>query len=399
MNFSKVIRIASVLSPEGLQGNETTIYEEGFHTVDHKLAAILAEKFGFSYQILSPADKAFGSPWPNGSWNGMVGMIERDEADLIIDRLAVTKKRLEVMDYSYPYFIDSMSFATVNPKYSSSFTSFLQPFSLNVWISLMVCIFAVLIIFFKLFRNRNAHQGTITCIFSFHRPQSLQECIFRTTCILMTMIIRFLYTGVLLSFLISPSFSGVQTIKELAKAITDGKYKCVGPPGEYFSSALLNSNDINSKIIGQSLKENAGSTDIDSVINNFEASKTSAYIHAQSLLMQVEYKYFVSNDKLFDILQAIGMKKNFCCKKQLDIFIHRISASGIYFKLLRDSMTISSLKGGIYFSNNDKITERSVSLENFEGVFVLLLLGYVMAIVVLIFELLLGYRSNTVGCK
>ena len=36
----------------------------------------------FTYTIVQPPDKAWGSPYGNGSWNGMVGMLQREEADI-----------------------------------------------------------------------------------------------------------------------------------------------------------------------------------------------------------------------------------------------------------------------------------------------------------------------------
>ena len=36
----------------------------------------------FTYTIVPPHDKQWGSSYGNGSWNGVVGMLQRKEADI-----------------------------------------------------------------------------------------------------------------------------------------------------------------------------------------------------------------------------------------------------------------------------------------------------------------------------
>ena len=36
----------------------------------------------FTYKIVPPPDKNWGSPYGNGSWDGCIGMLEREEADI-----------------------------------------------------------------------------------------------------------------------------------------------------------------------------------------------------------------------------------------------------------------------------------------------------------------------------
>lgn len=388
MQFPKFLRIASISTSKIFKINATiSTKKEVFDDVDNTLIEILAAKFGFSYQLLSPNDKAYGSILSNGTWNGMVGMVERGEVDLIIHKLSVTQRRLEVIDYSYPYLIDPLTFATTNPEYSSSLTSFLKPFSFNVWISLLACVFILPGIFYLLFRRKYSVNNIIQCSFP-GQPESTGEYVLKTSCLISGMLMRHFYTAVLLSFMMVPSFIGVRTVKELADSVLQGRHQCVTVPGAFIPEALLSSNDSNSKIIGENLLKNNGSNDFEDVLGNIRSSVKSAFIEARSLLLPLKPKYFVSDDGLFVDLRGMGTQKRFCCKKQLDTFIHYIWASGIYNKLVKDSVFISSLKKGTQYSSTNGNYKRSLSKKDLEGVFVLLLSGYAISIFVIVFEII-----------
>jgi hypothetical protein len=49
-----------------------------------------------------PADNAWGSLTQNGSWNGMIAMILKGEAEIAVAEFTMTALRAEVVDFTIP---------------------------------------------------------------------------------------------------------------------------------------------------------------------------------------------------------------------------------------------------------------------------------------------------------
>jgi hypothetical protein len=48
--------------------------------------------------------KNWGSRMPNGTWNGVIGMLTKDEADVSTTSLIATSERMEVVDFLAPIY-------------------------------------------------------------------------------------------------------------------------------------------------------------------------------------------------------------------------------------------------------------------------------------------------------
>ena len=58
--------------------------------------------FWNSTEFSTPADQAWGSLTSNGSWNGMVGMILKNEVEFAVTEFTMTSLRAAVVDFSIP---------------------------------------------------------------------------------------------------------------------------------------------------------------------------------------------------------------------------------------------------------------------------------------------------------
>ena len=74
--------------PSGWTGGKTNV--TGFF-ID--VIKILANTLNFEYDYVPSKDGYWGSQEADGSWNGMVGMVNRGQADLIGTALSYTKER------------------------------------------------------------------------------------------------------------------------------------------------------------------------------------------------------------------------------------------------------------------------------------------------------------------
>ncbi|RWS21007.1 glutamate receptor ionotropic, partial [Leptotrombidium deliense] len=76
----------------------------------------LAELAQFKYTIHLVKDSMYGRS--NGeTWNGMIGEIIRNEADLALADLTITSKRERVVDFSYPYLTTAIGLLAKRPPY------------------------------------------------------------------------------------------------------------------------------------------------------------------------------------------------------------------------------------------------------------------------------------------
>lgn len=168
-------------------------------------------------------------------------------------------------------------------------------------------------------------------------------------------------------------------------------------PGTFIPGALANSSDPNTRIIGLSLMQNKGSANIDEVLKYSKFSKKSAYIAGESFFKTIAENYFVSDDEFLPILQAIWMRKDFCCKERLNYFVNSLWNSGIYHKMVYDKIFKLTLKTLIHSDDIDKNeNKRQLTVDDFKGAFIILITGYTLAFIVFIFELSLNQKFFTV---
>ena len=114
-------------------------------------------------------------PWgtmPNGSFGGVLGLLQRGEADFIPAPFAVTYTRSQVVDFTAH--IDSTRAVLFSQKsFPKPITSILQPFSKTVWIILMMLVSFLIVIlwlerhlhkFGKLMKNPTAFSNIVFMI-------------------------------------------------------------------------------------------------------------------------------------------------------------------------------------------------------------------------------------------
>ncbi len=68
-----------------------------------ELLVYMASKTGFTYTLVEPPDGYWGGK-VNGSWTGLVGMLERKEVDIVVAPLSNIPQRYEVMEFANQQF-------------------------------------------------------------------------------------------------------------------------------------------------------------------------------------------------------------------------------------------------------------------------------------------------------
>ena len=103
----------------------------------------LEESIGFDSQIHLVKDGMFGSNDPKTRrWNGMIGELVRNEADMAASTLTITAKRSKVVDFTYPYVdIANGILVSAQPVSHDAWDfAFLHTFSGSLWLALFIAI-------------------------------------------------------------------------------------------------------------------------------------------------------------------------------------------------------------------------------------------------------------------
>ncbi|CAH0577972.1 unnamed protein product [Chrysodeixis includens] len=118
------------------------------------LTRMISDKLEIKYELRVVRDGKYGNENTKtmSSWDGMVGELMRKEADLAIAPLTVTLEREAVIDFSKPF----LSFDLKPNKNAANSTgaifSFLNPLSMEIWLSILCSLFAVSVVLFLVSR-------------------------------------------------------------------------------------------------------------------------------------------------------------------------------------------------------------------------------------------------------
>ncbi|XP_076330610.1 glutamate receptor ionotropic, kainate glr-3-like [Tachypleus tridentatus] len=107
-----------------------------------ELLHVLSQKLHFTYTCLMPDDRQWGTK-KNGNWTGMIGMVSRNEADLIMTPVSITIERLDILKYTSPIMIDSLSLLVRNPSIKLTAFSLFSAYQWKVWITLISAILVI----------------------------------------------------------------------------------------------------------------------------------------------------------------------------------------------------------------------------------------------------------------
>ncbi|XP_076044708.1 uncharacterized protein LOC143027321 [Oratosquilla oratoria] len=103
----------------------------------------LAQALNFKYELYRPADGAWGAPQPDGDWNGMIGMVKRNEADLALGPFGLTYSRSQVVEFSQPILIDYYRILVKRGQPETDPWGFFQPLGYYVWTGTLASLFIV----------------------------------------------------------------------------------------------------------------------------------------------------------------------------------------------------------------------------------------------------------------
>ncbi|CAH1170158.1 unnamed protein product [Phaedon cochleariae] len=119
------------------------------------LANLLAKRLGINFELRIVKDGQYGAEnhEVKGGWDGMVGELVRQEADMAIAPMTITSERERVIDFSKPFMSLGISIMIKKPmKQKPGVFSFLNPLSKEIWVSVLFAYVGVSIVLFVVSR-------------------------------------------------------------------------------------------------------------------------------------------------------------------------------------------------------------------------------------------------------
>ncbi|KAI1707238.1 ligated ion channel l-glutamate- and glycine-binding site domain-containing protein [Ditylenchus destructor] len=117
----------------------------------------------FNYEIVPSFDDVYGTRMANGSFNGIIGSLQRREVDLACTPLVANEERQRILEFSQPLMQTSIGILMRQRSDDSCFSLLLRPFTCWTWMFilftfLLLFLLRFLLLFLKL-RLRRSPQG------------------------------------------------------------------------------------------------------------------------------------------------------------------------------------------------------------------------------------------------
>ena len=94
----------------------------------------------FSYTLIKPPDGKWGIIQPDGSWNGMVNLLAKQDIDIAVTDFTVTNERSAVMTFATPIIQIYHVLFIKNPAETFNYTAYIEPMHWLSWVGIFVFI-------------------------------------------------------------------------------------------------------------------------------------------------------------------------------------------------------------------------------------------------------------------
>ncbi|GFU53009.1 glutamate receptor ionotropic, kainate 3 [Trichonephila clavipes] len=401
--FPKKIRVAALNIPSVFKVNAVgdKIVADG---ADGKLLNCLAEKLNFEYEVVLTPDGQWGSRDKNGTWDGIVGLIQSGRADFGMPALGITEERNEDLDFSFPYTLLEKLFVTKEAGEMPKITAFTYPFTRNAWILYVLMTLAAAVLFQRIvFKNATLLGSFISVLGSIvsQAMENIRETPWRRILLALWLsiatIMPFLYNTNFLSFLTMPEKMPIpRTFEELSKAVLSGKFKCLTPIGTVDRELLRESNiDYLVKLV-EIIEKNDWKYPFGKSFVDLLDGPIALMMPREGMDIvlgkppSINVKSSLDNMGIRHV--GIGLKKGFCCKEQLNSVMYGILSGGLYKKWFREQTFISTLHDRLNAKQDEE--KLQLTLEDLKLAFFTLSIGYFLAFLAFLAEMLILKRLH-----
>ncbi|GFY63306.1 lig_chan-Glu_bd domain-containing protein [Trichonephila inaurata madagascariensis] len=402
MNYSKWLVATLNTSKEfEVYGNENAHIK--ISGTEGKFADEIFAKMSINYDTVFPEDNEYGREIHGGNWTGLIGMVKRGEADLAVGTLGISEDRFRVIDFSFPYTADRLTFAVLKPSQWLTTFGFFDVFDFPTWMLLLSSFFLSTVMFFSVLKGTVSYFEIVYDLFGSLMRQPL---IFRNymrekkflvgTWLLFSCVMSTVFSGVLLSFLAKPSKAPIiKNFRELSRAVDRGTHHVYSLNGTLTVPFFLNSKEPYLRLLGRMIEQNNWYIPREEMINNPLKNTHSAIVCQYGylkLLFGTQSRILISEDSGYTVSTAFAIRKKFCCATQLRKVMSRLISAGIYDRIFKLESLRRSLSSP--FSEEEMDEERTLTLHHLLGAFYILFTGLALSILVFVGEVILHYNAR-----
>ncbi|XP_011559269.3 glutamate receptor 1 [Plutella xylostella] len=155
LNINKTFIVSTLVQEPYMMyrpGDHGKVHNDQFYGFCKDLLDLIAKELGIKYELHLAKDGSYGNADTNG-WDGLIGELDRKEADIALAPIVVTDERGKVVDFSVPFLTFNYPGKTSKtPKQLADTFSFLRPLSKEIWLCVLFSFFAVSIVLFLVSR-------------------------------------------------------------------------------------------------------------------------------------------------------------------------------------------------------------------------------------------------------
>ncbi|CAK7290117.1 Glutamate receptor ionotropic, NMDA 2C [Vulpes lagopus] len=378
----------------------------------------LAKVVKFSYDLYLVTNGKHGKR-VRGVWNGMIGEVYYQRADMAIGSLTINEERSEIVDFSVPFVETGISVMVARSNGTVSPSAFLEPYSPSVWVMMFVMcltVVAITVFMFEYFSpvsyNQNLTSGKKSGGPSFTIGKSvwlLWALVFNnsvpienprgTTSKIMVLVWAFFaviflasYTANLAAFMIQEQY--IDTVSGLS----DKKFQRpqdqyppfrfgTVPNGSTERNIRSNYRDMHTHMV----KFNQRS--VEDALTSLKMGKLDAFIYDAAVLNYMAGKdegcklVTIGSGKVFATTgYGIAMQKDSHWKRAIDLALLQFLGDGETQKL--ETVWLS----GICQNEKNEVMSSKLDIDNMAGVFYMLLVAMGLALLVFAWEHLVYWK-------
>ncbi|XP_057366108.1 glutamate receptor ionotropic, kainate 2-like [Daphnia carinata] len=378
----------------------------GYKGYCYEIVRLLQTMYNLTYEFILPSDHSFGKEMPNGSWNGMIGMVVEQVVDIGLGPFSVTHSRSKVVDFSVGFYEDGNAILIPPAAEENRLLACTKPFRLETWLTLLSFAIILPIILWhysNLFAiHYQERRSTLTKQYLFilgvligQSGQKLPSVGFSSRSLgaiwcLNSVVFASAYIGILMSFLRFPKLLPI--INQLEE-LPGSHLKWVVQRGTALDTLFLEATTGVYKTIGDGLlnPQRGSLINVNEDGAHHVTSGSYAYIAGKSNLESLMYDDYtrtgicrlsIAQQEFFKINVAFAFPKNSPLKPFMDKKILQMveAGLGIYWKKLY--WPPSDGKCGKVKQSGPK----SLSLIDLQGAFIILAIGSGIAFIIFLIE-------------
>ncbi|XP_076373248.1 glutamate receptor ionotropic, delta-1-like [Tachypleus tridentatus] len=374
---------------------------------------VFKQAYGFSYRLLEPYDGQWGKELDNGTWNGMIGMVMRQEVDVAASSITMTDEREAVIDFTIPFFQESSTILLPRMSQQSDIFSFVAPLEWEVWLWMFFSLFLVSMLIYAVNRQVNHvtipyPQNQIELFSQWFRPlwynigALLQQGgfipllhssrILLMAWLLVVLVVMNLYKGTLIAFLTIPkTYKFADSLEELA---SQNMIKWTFLRNTAYEALFSKNSDSEvMRKIGKPFEENpeefvsTSKEGVERVLSGqYAFIKEKSYLEAsieEDFHLSGQCRFSLAKEEFYPVGYGLALQTNSPYLEPFNLLMQRMIQAGLLVKWHKDYFDINNDCASL---SEPKLGEHSLTITDLKGSFALLGIGLCLSVSAFVME-------------